>query len=193
IYFADDRAVAVVSALEHLETAQNYVELAIPDHPLNRRMFHFLQGLIRGMELRTTDQRSLLKIFQNRQESDDIVAYVRLITSAYIRLTPEMHGSVFHPDDPTVVISPFDFCAIYVEQLGQDADHIQILALSRALNATVYIYRLDEKIDGKAPNEQDVPAHCTRFIPPGGYSTEIPRDGANTHKCPQIFQLSLSR
>ncbi|KAG9095015.1 hypothetical protein FRC06_010228 [Ceratobasidium sp. 370] len=166
IYFAEDRAVAVVSALEHLETAQNYVELAIPSHPLSHRMFQFLQGLIRGMELRTTDPRLLLKIFQNREESDDIVSYVRLITSAYIRLTPELHGSVFHPDDPMVVISPFDFCAIYVEQLGQDADHIQILALSRALNVTVYIYRLDEKIDGKAPNEQDIPAHCTRFIPP---------------------------
>ncbi|KAG8738965.1 hypothetical protein FRC10_006297 [Ceratobasidium sp. 414] len=167
IYFADDRPVAVVTALENLETAQNYVELAIPGHPLSRQVFLFLQGLIRGMELRTTDQKTLLKIFQNRQESDDIVEYVRLITSAYIRLTPEIHGSVFHPDDPTVVISPFDFCAVYVEQLGQDADHIQISALSRALNVTVYIYRLDEKVDGKAPNEQDIPAHCTRFIPPG--------------------------
>ncbi|KAG9122612.1 hypothetical protein FRC07_000940, partial [Ceratobasidium sp. 392] len=166
IYFADDRAVAVVSALEHLEMAQGYVEAAIPNHPLSHRMFVVLRELISGMELRTVDQKQLLKIFQNREQSDDIVAYVRLITSAYIRLTPEMHGSVFHPDDPTVVISPYDFCAIYVEQLGQDADHIQISALSRALNASVYIYRLDEKIDGKAPNEQDIPAHCTRFIPP---------------------------
>jgi hypothetical protein len=102
-------------------------------------MYRFLQDVIRGMELRKTDQRSLLKIFQNRRgeltspeavasiqprcapDSDDIVAYVRLLASAYIRLTPEMHASVFHPDDPSTVISAPDFCSVYVEQLGQDA------------------------------------------------------------------------
>ncbi|QRV90107.1 peptidase C65 otubain protein [Ceratobasidium sp. AG-Ba] len=168
IYHADDRAVAVISALENLEMAQNYVEVGIPGHPSSTRVYAFLQDMIRGMELRKTDQKSLLKVFQNRQQSDDIVGYVRLITSAYIRLMPEMHGSIFHPDDPSLVISPLDFCEIYVEQLGQDAGkyHIQISALSRALNTCVYIYRLDDTIDGKAPNEQDVPAHCTRFIPP---------------------------
>lgn len=32
IYFADDRALAVVNALEHLEVAQNLVDVAIPDN-----------------------------------------------------------------------------------------------------------------------------------------------------------------
>ncbi|KAG8758654.1 hypothetical protein FRC12_009947 [Ceratobasidium sp. 428] len=165
IYFADDRAVAVVSALENLEVAHRYVEAARLDHPQSHQTFAFIQDLIRGMELRKTDPKLLLKIFQSRKESDDIVAYVRLITSAYIRIMPDMHASVLHPDDPTVVISPYDFCSIYVEQLGQDADHVQISALSRALNVSVYIYRLDDSVDGKAPNEQDIPASCTRLIP----------------------------
>lgn len=55
------------------------------------------------------------------------MAYVRLLASAYIRLTPEMHGSVFHPDDPSIVISPSDFCSEYVERLGQDAGEPTIL------------------------------------------------------------------
>lgn len=59
-------------------------------------------------------------------DSDDIVAYVRLLASAYIRLTPDMHASVFHPDDPTTVISAPDFCSIYVEQLGQDAGEYKL-------------------------------------------------------------------
>ncbi|KAG8768809.1 hypothetical protein FRC12_005374 [Ceratobasidium sp. 428] len=166
IYFADDRAVAVVSALENLEIAHRCVEAAGLGHPQSHQTFAFIQDLIRGMELRKTDPKLLLKIFQSRKQSDDIVAYVRLITSAYIRITPDMHAHVFHPDDPTVVISPYDFCSIYVEQLGQDADHTQISALSRALNVSIYIYRLDESVDGKAPNEQDIPAICNRLIPP---------------------------
>ncbi|CAE6435265.1 unnamed protein product [Rhizoctonia solani] len=165
IIFADDRAMAVVSALEHLEIAQNLLEAAIPNHKFSKQMHLFLRDLIRNIELGKTDQKRLLRTFQDPRDSDDIVAYVRLLASAYIRLTPEMHASVFHPDDPAVVISPVDFCRYFVEEMNQDADHLQISALSRTLNVAVYIYRLDEKVDGIAPNDQDIPAHCTRFTP----------------------------
>ncbi|CAE6508806.1 unnamed protein product [Rhizoctonia solani] len=165
IIFADDRALAVISALEHLEIAQNLLEAAIPNNKFSKQMHLFLRDLIRNIELGKTDQKRLLRTFQDPRDSDDIVAYVRLLASAYIRLTPEMHASVFHPDDPAVVISPVDFCRYYVEEMNQDADHLQISALSRTLNVAVYIYRLDEKVDGVAPNDQDIPAHCTRFTP----------------------------
>ncbi|CAE7052375.1 unnamed protein product [Rhizoctonia solani] len=163
ILFADDRALAVISALEHLEIAQNLLEAAIPNNKFSKQMHLFLRDLIRNIELGKTDQKRLLRTFQDPRDSDDIVAYVRLLASAYIRLTPEMHASVFHPDDPAVVISPVDFCRYFVEEMNQDADHLQISALSRTLNVAVYIFRLDEKIDGVAPNDQDIPAHCTRF------------------------------
>ncbi|KAG8762561.1 hypothetical protein FRC11_008804 [Ceratobasidium sp. 423] len=165
IIFAEDRAVAVVSALDYLEVAQNLLEAAMPDNKFSKQMHLFMRDLIRNIELGKTDQRRLLKTFQDPRDSDDIVAYVRLLASAYIRLTPEMHASVFHPDDPGVVISPIDFCVYFVEEMNQDADHLQISALSRTLNVAVHIYRLDEKIDGIAPNDQDIPAHCTRFTP----------------------------
>ncbi|EUC64841.1 peptidase c65 otubain protein [Rhizoctonia solani AG-3 Rhs1AP] len=165
ILFAEDRAMAVVSALEHLEIAQNLLEAAIPNNKFSKQMHLFLRDLIRNIELGKTDQKRLLRTFQDPRDSDDLVAYVRLLASAYIRLTPEMHASVFHPDDPAVVISPVDFCRYFVEEMNQDADHLQISALSRTLNVAVYIYRLDEKVDGVAPNDQDIPAHCTRFTP----------------------------
>ncbi|KAH7341819.1 peptidase C65 Otubain-domain-containing protein [Rhizoctonia solani] len=165
ILFADDRAVAVVSALDYLEVAQNLLEAAIPNNKFARQMHLFLRDLIRNIELGKTDQKRLLRTFQDPRDSDDIVAYVRLLASAYIRLTPEMHASVFHPDDPGAVISTVDFCEYFVEEMNQDADHLQISALSRTLNVAVYIFRLDEKVDGVAPNDQDIPAHCTRFIP----------------------------
>ena len=63
-------------------------------------------------------------------DSDNIVAYVRFLASAYIRLTPEMHDSVFHPDDPSTVISPPDFCSVYVEQMGQDAGKSNVFKYS---------------------------------------------------------------
>ncbi|KDN50529.1 hypothetical protein RSAG8_01027, partial [Rhizoctonia solani AG-8 WAC10335] len=165
IIFADDRALAVVGALEHLEIAQNLLEAAIPNNKFSKQMHLFLRDLLRNIELDKTDQKKLLRTFQDPRDSDDIVAYVRLLASAYIRLTPEMHASVFHPDDPAVIISPIDFCRCFVEEMNQDADHLQISALSRTLNVAVYIYRLDEKVDGLAPNDQDIPAHCTRFTP----------------------------
>ncbi|ELU40416.1 peptidase c65 otubain domain-containing protein [Rhizoctonia solani AG-1 IA] len=153
----------------------------------NRSYLRKIADLIRNIELGKTDQKKLLRTFQDMRDSDDIVAYVRLLASAYIRLTTEMHASVFHPDDPTVIVSPIEFCISFVEEMGQDAgaykyarhlaltltqlrtDHLQISALSRTLNVAIYIYRLDEKIDGVAPNEQDIPAHCTRFTP-----TDVP-------------------
>ncbi|CAE6351745.1 unnamed protein product, partial [Rhizoctonia solani] len=169
ILFAEDRALAVINAIDNLEIAQNLVEAALPDNKFSKQMHLFLRDLIRNIELGKTDQKKLLRTFQDPRDSDDIVAYVRLLASAYVRLTPEMHASVFHPDDPTVIVSPVEFCVSFVEEMGQDADHLQISALSRTLNVAVYIYRLDEKIDGVAPNEQDIPAHCTRFTP-----TDVP-------------------
>ncbi|QRW17891.1 peptidase C65 otubain protein [Rhizoctonia solani] len=169
ILFAEDRALAVINALDNLEIAQNLVEAALPDNKFSKQMHLFLRDLIRNIELGKTDQKKLLRTFQDMRDSDDIVAYVRLLASAYIRLTTEMHASVFHPDDPTVIVSPIEFCISFVEEMGQDADHLQISALSRTLNVAIYIYRLDEKIDGVAPNEQDIPAHCTRFTP-----TDVP-------------------
>ncbi|CAE6450647.1 unnamed protein product [Rhizoctonia solani] len=170
--FANDRALAVVSALEYLEVAQNLLEAALPNNKFAKQMHLFLRDLIRNIELGKTDRKRLLRTFQDPRDSDDIVAYVRLLASAYIRLTPEMHASVFHPDDPGVVISVVDFCAYFVEEMNQDADHLQISALSRTLNVAVYIYRLDEKIDGEIPDNEDIPAQCTRFTPEAPIVTE---------------------
>ncbi|KAK7676967.1 hypothetical protein QCA50_020085 [Cerrena zonata] len=87
--------------------------------------------------------RVLFDTFNNAEESNSIVMYLRLLTSAQIRLAPEDFAPfLFHPEigEPMETVS---FCENFVEAVGKEADHVQMTALTRALKINVNVAYLD--------------------------------------------------
>ncbi|GBC04223.1 hypothetical protein RclHR1_05580008 [Rhizophagus clarus] len=80
------------------------------------------------------DEAMLLTIFQTDEISNYIVLYLRLITAAYLKLHREEYepflGFEFGMDQ---------FCNSSVEVMDQEADHIHVIALTKALKVPVEI------------------------------------------------------
>ena len=85
---------------------------------------------------------TFLDFFNQSTIADSIVVLLRLTTSAYLRLNSEE----FLPFVENYS-SMDEFCATNVENMGKDADHVHITALSKALDLVIYITYLDAHID----------------------------------------------
>jgi ubiquitin thioesterase protein OTUB1 len=72
--------------------------------------------------------------------ADTIVILLRLTTSAYIRLNSE-EFLPFIEGLPNID----EFCNIHVENMGRDADHVHITAISKALNLSIHISYLNSR------------------------------------------------
>ncbi|KAF8180884.1 peptidase C65 Otubain-domain-containing protein, partial [Pholiota molesta] len=75
----------------------------------------------------------LLETFQNAEYSNSVVLYLRLLTSAQIRLNRSNYdGFLVHPD--TKELTDVDsFTSNVVQAMGKEADNVEIDALSNAL------------------------------------------------------------
>ncbi|EPY81626.1 hypothetical protein CB1_000726095 [Camelus ferus] len=82
---------------------------------------------------------SLLKVFNDQSSSDQIVQFLRLLTSAFIRNRADFFR---HFIDEEMDIK--DFCTHEVEPMAMECDHIQITALSQALNIALQVEYVDE-------------------------------------------------
>ncbi|KAK7440041.1 hypothetical protein VKT23_017292 [Stygiomarasmius scandens] len=89
------------------------------------------------------DEAILLSAFQNPETSNSIVMYMRLLTSAQIRLDPDTYSPfLFHPEIGESM-EVREFCENFVEATGKEADHVQMTALSRALHVDIDVAYLD--------------------------------------------------
>ncbi|KZV72275.1 cysteine proteinase [Peniophora sp. CONT] len=93
---------------------------------------------------------ALLQAFQAPEVSTAIVVFLRLLTSAQIRMDPDSFDAfLFHPDFGNQMTAR-DFCETFVEPTGKEADHVQMTALSRVLQLNVKVAYLDgHSADGK--------------------------------------------
>ncbi|XP_041489008.1 ubiquitin thioesterase OTUB2 isoform X3 [Microtus oregoni] len=82
---------------------------------------------------------SLLKVFNDQSSSDQIVQFLRLLTSAFIRNRADFFR---HFIDEEMDIK--DFCTHEVEPMAMECDHVQITALSQALNIALQVEYVDE-------------------------------------------------
>ncbi|GAA6062750.1 hypothetical protein JCM10212_000390 [Sporobolomyces blumeae] len=93
----------------------------------------------------------LFEAFNDQETNSCIIAFVRLLTSAYLRT----HSDDFSPflfaleDDPRFLAgggapSMHEFCQNHVEAIAKEADHLQIVALTRALGTPIRIAYLDQ-------------------------------------------------
>ncbi|KAK0189760.1 cysteine proteinase [Armillaria mellea] len=108
--------------------------------------------------------------------SNSIVVYLRLLTSAQIRIDPDAFAPfLFHPElgEPMEVR---EFCEHFVEAVNKEADHVQMTALSRALQLNVNVAYLDGRNSNglvdfvkfrSAPDANETP--LTLLYRPGHY------------------------
>lgn len=85
------------------------------------------------------DPDMLLVQFQSNEISNAIVMHLRFIASAYLRL----HAPEYEPFLIDEMISIDDFCSMHVEAFGRESDHLQIIALTKALDMPIDVIYLD--------------------------------------------------
>ncbi|KAI8996767.1 ubiquitin thioesterase OTUB1-like protein [Pilobolus umbonatus] len=92
------------------------------------------------------DPDMLLVHFQSNETSNAIVMHLRFIASAYLRL----HSAEYEPFLIDEMISIDDFCSMHVEAFGRESDHLQIIALTKALDVPIDVIYLDGGLHGEA-------------------------------------------
>ena len=84
----------------------------------------------------------------NQEISSAVIVYLRFLSSAHLRLNPDLYGPFLEPpyyDNVSL------YCAHRVEAFGRDADHVGILALARAIAVGVDVSYLDRSDTGEEP------------------------------------------
>jgi ubiquitin thioesterase protein OTUB1 len=133
----DDYGTLFVNRMEVYMESVGFQKLVYEDYiQLIRECLAYLSSL--------TSLDSFLSFFNQPLVADTMVILLRLTTSAYLRLNLDE----FLPfiDE----LSNIDeFCTVQVENMGRDADHVHITALSKALDLTITIAYLDARSDGE--------------------------------------------
>lgn len=106
-----------------------------------------------------TNEDTLFEVFNNKDYSDYVVVYLRLIASGQLQQRADFYQN-FIEGNRTV----FEFCRQEVEPMFKESDHIHIIALSSALNVAVRVRYMDrgnsaeaiahdfsDDVEGKAP------------------------------------------
>ncbi|KAJ3972454.1 cysteine proteinase [Lentinula raphanica] len=152
---ASDPELAVASALSTLEETQGMLESIGYERMVFEDFYEVLDELVKNVIApdvsgRTLTEETLLEAFQNPEKSNSIVVYLRMLTSAQIKLDPESFTDfLFHPEtgEPLEIR---DFCEQLVDATGKEADHVQMTALTKILRINVDVAYLD----GRGSNGQ---------------------------------------
>ncbi|KDQ16564.1 hypothetical protein BOTBODRAFT_54008 [Botryobasidium botryosum FD-172 SS1] len=145
---SENRKSVVESALLDLEKSLNSLKAVGFEPIVYEDFYEVLTDLIRNILYPVStgtvlNPASLLQQFQNAETVNSIVIFLRLLISSYIRLHPDdFEPFLFNPDTGDMVDIK-RFCEGWVEAVGREADHPQILALSRALKLPIHIAYLD--------------------------------------------------
>jgi ubiquitin thioesterase protein OTUB1 len=169
-----DKDLAVMTALSKLESTLPMLEGV----GFQRMVFEdfyetfrdLIQSIIQPGPVGVLDASTLLVAFQTPEISNSIVVFLRLLTSAQIRLDPELFAPfLFHPEtgDPMDVIP---FCEIWVEGTGKEADHPQITALSRVLGVSVHVAYLSTGVP--FADESTTTVDFVKFEPEGADTSD---------------------
>ncbi|KAF8438568.1 peptidase C65 Otubain-domain-containing protein [Boletus edulis BED1] len=104
--------------------------------------YEMLQSLAQLRASRTNAREELWQSFTDPATSNYIVMYMRLLTSAQMRIDEQFADFLFDPESQ-MQTSVDDFCRRFVEPLGKEADHVQVAALAQALDVHVKVAYLD--------------------------------------------------
>ncbi|GAA6037741.1 hypothetical protein JCM8097_002318 [Rhodosporidiobolus ruineniae] len=118
--------------------------------PLRDILRNLAQVEVDGKKEERLKEQGLVERFNDQETNSCIIVILRLITSAYLRT----HADEFTPflfaleDDPRFINEGMPemktFCERHVEAVSHEADHLPIVALTRALQVPVRIAYLDQ-------------------------------------------------
>ncbi|KAJ8792191.1 hypothetical protein J1605_020042 [Eschrichtius robustus] len=120
-----------------LQTPNDLLAAGFEEHKF-QNFFNAFYSVVELVE-KDSSVSSLLKVFNDQSSSDRIVQFLRLLTSAFVRNRADFFR---HFIDEEMDIR--DFCTHEVEPMAMECDHIQITALSQALNIALQVEYVDE-------------------------------------------------
>ncbi|TDL26983.1 cysteine proteinase [Rickenella mellea] len=172
ILHSPDQSLAVATAESLLDSSLPMLEAAGFQRMVVEDFYDVVVNLIRQVIVpepngTTLTPSLLLDAFQSTEVSNYVVVFMRLLTSAQIRTDPETYAPFLFNPETGEDIPPREFCERYVEAVGKEADHVQMTALTRALQTNINVAYLDgHSEDGKvnfvefrgsAPEENENP------------------------------------
>ncbi|EJT97187.1 cysteine proteinase [Dacryopinax primogenitus] len=155
LLLAPDPALAVAMSLSTLQETRHLLDEAGFQQLVYEDFYDVLVRLISsiisppGPYEPLLSSPGLLAAFQDAETSNSIVVYLRLLTSGYIRAHEEEFLPYLFSPDTGDLLDTRDFCEREVEASGKEADHVQEMALARALNLCVRIAYLDNSLGGQ--------------------------------------------
>lgn len=129
--------------------------LGFPDFTIDE-FYEYFRDITTGiLEKRITTATELLNELDQPAVYDNIVVYLRLMTSYYLQKESDFFTNFIEGSG-----SIGDFCKREVEPMYKESDHIHIIALSSVFNVTVRVVYMDRGAGGKV-NEHDFnPLHA---------------------------------
>ncbi len=122
------------AALESLATTKSFLKTAGYDPLIFDDVYEVVEEKMKAVKNGEYDEMMLLTIFQTDEISNRIVWYLRLITAAYLKI----HRVEYEPF-LEFEVEMDQYCSKYVEVMDQEADHIHVIALTKALKVPVEI------------------------------------------------------
>ncbi|KAF5381937.1 hypothetical protein D9757_007584 [Collybiopsis confluens] len=176
---SSDPPLAVATTLSTLEGTPALLETVGYQNLVFDDFYSVLVQLVRNVTIpdelgnKLTNQ-TLLEAFQSPAESNSIVVYMRMLTSAQMQLNAENFAPfLFHPElgEPMEVK---EFCENFVDAIGKEADHVQMTALSQILRIDISVAYLDgrsEQLDFVkfSPEETTSSSPIVLLYRPGHY------------------------
>ncbi|PSS30859.1 hypothetical protein PHLCEN_2v2586 [Hermanssonia centrifuga] len=155
-----DPILAAVQAVSRLESTQEMLEAVGFQRLVFEDFLEMFTTLIKrivepepGVPMLTA--KGLLEAFNAPEVSNSVVVYLRLLTSAQIRIDPDAYAPfLFHPE-LAIPMEPREFCENFVESVGKEADHVQITALTRALCVNIFVAYLDGRLRTRSVSDND--------------------------------------
>jgi len=148
IFTSEDLALGVAMSLSTLEASLEDLKKVGFEALVYEDFYEVLRDLVLNIvEPDRNGQRltsaTLLERFQHPETSNSIVVFLRLLTSAYIRLNADDFIPFLFDPETGDFVEVVRFCESQVEATGKEADHPQILAVSRALKVSINVAYVD--------------------------------------------------
>jgi ubiquitin thioesterase protein OTUB1 len=122
------------SALNTLTTTNTLLASAGYNSLMYEDAYDIIRRQIESIIDKELDEDTLLVTFQAEEISNYIVYYLRLITSAHLKLHREEYEPFLEFE-----IEMDQYCAAFVEAIDQEADHLHVISLVKALKVPVKI------------------------------------------------------
>jgi ubiquitin thioesterase protein OTUB1 len=105
----------------------------------------------------------LQSLFQEQNFADYLIVYLRILTSAELRLKPDFYSNFI--DGKTLE----EFCQLEVEPMFKESDHIHIIALSTVLGIGVRVFYMDRGQGATHNFPEDITPTISLLYKPGHY------------------------